>query len=478
MTPLQILHIVWARKWLVLVLLVVVSIAGIAITLTRPKLYTAESTMVVEMRIDPVLGALAPSLAAPGYMATQIEIMRSDRVAARVVQMLGIERSPKAVQGWRDDTHGRVPIERYYAGMMQRGLTVEPVRGSNLIDVSFSAADPQFAQSAANAFVQAYLDVSVELRVAPARQSAAFLDEQTKVLRANLETAQTKLSQFQQEKGIVVSDEKLDQENARYAALGTQLTAAQAELVESSAKQGGSGTENSPDVLSSGAVQSLKGQLATAQTKLNEISAVVGKNHPSRIQLETQIASLRSELDAEIRRVSGGASTARRGSAQKVAELKSQYEAQKKLLLSLRADRDQIAVYVRDVETAQRAYDAVASRVGQFNLESQNNQANVRMLTPAVEPLEPSRPKVRVGILGSIGAGLVVGLLAAIGLELLDRRVRSSADMVIVPGVPVIGVLHEEGRERSLLHRLQLAGPGGAPRPVARRLLTGPGSSA
>ena len=477
MTATQILRIVWARKWLVLAVLVIVSAIGILVTLTRPKLYTADTTMVVEMRIDPVLGALAPSLAAPGYMATQIEIMRSERVASRVVQMLGIERSSKAVKQWRDDTGGKVPIERYYAGMMQRGLTVEPVRGSNLIEVSFSAADPQFAQSAANAFVQAYLDVSVELRIAPARQSAAFLDEQTKVLRANLEAAQAKLSKFQQEKGIVVSDERLDQENARYAALGTQLTAAQGELADSSAKQGSSGTETSPDVLSSGAVQSLKGQLAAAQTKLTEISAVVGRNHPSRIQLEAQIASLKSELDAEIRRVSGGASTAKRGSVQKVAELKAQYEAQKKLLLSLRADRDQIAVYVRDVDTAQRAYDAVTSRVGQFNLESQNNQANVRMLTPAVEPLEPSRPKVRTGVLGSIAAGLVVGLLAAIGWEFLDRRVRSAVDMTLVPGVPVIGVLREDGKDRSLLRRLSLLGPDSPPS-VPRGLLTGPRSSA
>ncbi|HKX43885.1 MAG TPA: chain length determinant protein EpsF [Burkholderiaceae bacterium] len=475
MTAIQILHIVWARKWLVLALLVVVSAIGIGVTLTLPRQYTADSTMVVEMRIDPVLGAVAPSLAAPGYMATQIEIMRSERVASRVVQMLGIERSAKAVQQWQEATSGKVPIERFFAGMMQRGLTVEPVRGSNLIEVSFSSADPQFAQAAANAFVQAYLDVSVELRIAPVRQSAAFLDEQTKVVRANLEAAQAKLSKFQQEKGIVVSDERLDQENARYAALGTQLSQAQAELVQSSTQQRNSGTEMSPDVLSSPAVASLKSQLATAQTKLTEISAVVGRNHPQRIQLEAQIAELRGQLDAEIRRVSGGASTVSRGSAQKVAELKALLETQKKLLLSLRADRDQIAVYARDVDTAQRAYDAVTSRLGQFNLDSQNNQANVRMLTPAVEPLQPSRPKIRTGIVGSIAAGLVVGLLAAIGWEFLDRRVRSVNDLVI-PGVPVIGMLREEGAKRPMLPRLLGANSSVATAP--RALLTGPRSSA
>jgi len=120
MTPKQILQVVWARKWLVLVLLVAVSAAGIVTTMLLPRQYTAEATMVVEMRIDPVLGALAPSLAAPGYMATQIEIIRSDRVASRAVQMLGIERSDTAVKQWQKATEGKVPLEESVA-IYERG---------------------------------------------------------------------------------------------------------------------------------------------------------------------------------------------------------------------------------------------------------------------------------------------------------------------------------------------------------------------
>lgn len=470
LTPKQCLQVVWVRRWIVLGLFLLVAAAGIVTTMVLPRQYTAESTMVVEMRIDPVLGALAPSLAAPGYMATQIEIIRSERVASRVVQMLGIERSPKAVQQWREATEGKIPLERYFAALLQRGLSVDVVRASNLINVSFSAPDPQFAQAAANAFVQAYLDVSVELRVAPAKQSAAFLDDQTKVLRANLEAAQAKLTKFQQEKGIVVTDERLDQETARYASLATQLSAAQAELVETSTRRRNSGTETSPDVLNSIAVQGLKAQLAAAQTKLTEISAVVGRNHPTRLQLEAQIAELNRQLAAEIRRVSSGTSATSKGSAEKVAELKALLEAQKKTLLGLRNDRDQIAVYQRDVETAQRAYEAVTSRVGQFNLESQNQQANTRLLSAAVEPIEPSRPKVKLGIIGSILGGLMIAVLAALGWEMLDRRVRSPEDLV-VPGVPVIGVLRSEG---STFRRLQVLKPPAAP---PRALLAGPGAN-
>jgi len=466
----QILRVVWARKWLVLIFLVVVSIIGPIMVLRQPKVYTAEAAMIVEMRMDPVLGALSP-FANSGYMVTQVDVVKSEPVAARAVKMLGMEKSATAVAQWREQTQAKIPLERYFAGLLQHGLGVEMSRGGNIITVSYSAQDPAFAQAAANAFVQAYMDISVELRVAPARTGLAFLDEQSKTLRNNLEAAQAKLSKFQQEKGIVVSDERFDQENARYQALVAQLTLAQSERVDAATRLGNSGTESSPDILANGAVQGLKGQLATAETKLTELSAVVGANHPSRIQLEAQIAEIRQQIAAETRRVSGGTSTQSRGSGQKVAALQALVDEQRKRLLTLRSDRDQVDVYKRDVDTAQRAYELVSSRVGTFTLESQNNQANTRLLSPAIEPLYPSRPKVMVGVVGSVLGGLVLGIVAALAWELLDRRVRDPEDMMVTMGVPVIGVLRPEGSKRPVFRRLLQAGPVSPPRPM----LSGPG---
>ena len=458
MTLLQALGIVWARKWLVLGLFVLLAGIGLAYTMNLRKLYTAETSLIVEMRIDPALGALAPALAAPSYMATQIEILRSERVASRVVNLLGVERSATAVAEWREVTKAKIPLDRYFADVLTRGLSVEPSRGSNIINLSYTAPDPLFAQAAANAFAQAYMDVSVDLRVAPARQSAAFLDDQTKTLRTALEASQTRLSKFQQSKGIVVSDERLDQESARYNALIGQLAVAQVERVETSTRQRNTGGEMSPDVLQSGAVQSLKMQLASAQTRLTEISGIVGKNHPSRIQLEAQIRELVTQIAAETRRVAGGTSTTNRGSGQKVGELQAMVDMQKKQVLALRSDRDQIAVYQRDVDAAQRAYDAVAQRLSQLNLEGQNNQANTRLLSPAVEPLEPSRPKLTTAILGSILGGLAAGILAALGMEMLDRRVRRPEDLMVANGVPVIGVLRPGNSKRPIFRRIMVAG--------------------
>ena len=452
----QYLRILWARKWLLLVTFLVIAATGIAITLLMPRQYTAETSLVVEMRIDPALGALAPALASPSYIQTQIEILKSERVASRAVTILGVERSKDAVEQWRNETKMKIPLARYFAGVLSRGLSVEPPHGSNIINLSFSAPDPIFAQATANAFAQAYMDVSVELRVAPARQSAGFLKEQTESLRADLEKAQTQLSKFQQSKGIAITDERLDQETARYNALIAQFAMAQAERVDFETRQRNSGSEVSPDVLQSPGIINLKSQIASAETKLTEISSIVGKNHPQRLQLEAQIGELKRQLAAETRRVAGGATTSSRGSSQKVNELQIMVDMQKKQLLAMRSDRDQIAVYQRDVDAAQRAYDAVTQRLGITNLEGLNNQANTRLLSPAVEPLEPSRPRIPLGIAASILGGLAVGILAAFGLEMMDRRVRMPQDLIVISGVPVIGVLRPQGSKQPIFRRLLL----------------------
>jgi chain length determinant protein EpsF len=470
MSPLQLFRAVWSKKWLVLAIAVIVACAGTAVTLTLPKQYIAEASMIVDVRNDPVLGALAPGLASPAYMATQVEVLKSDRVASRVVKMLGVERSPEAVRQWRESTEAKVPLERYFAGLLQRGLTVEPSHGSNVINISFASQDAAFASSAANAFAQAYMDVSVELRIEPARQSAAFLDEQVKLLRSNLEAAQAKLSRFQQEKGIVVSDERLDQENARLGALLAQLGTAEAESVEAQTRQRITGTDTSPDVLNNAAVQGLKNQLATAEQRLSEVSSVVGKNHPQRVALEAQIAELKQQIASEIRRVSGGSSVIVRGTGQKIAELRALVEAQKKTVLSLRSQKDQISVLLRDVETAQRAYEGVSQRVSLLNLEGQNTQANTRLLSPAVEPIFPARPRVFVNIMGSIIGGILLGMGAALLWEVLDRRVRGPQDLLATPGVPVIGVLRPADSKRPIFRQLT-----SGQRP-ARPMLNAPGA--
>jgi chain length determinant protein EpsF len=436
----QTLLILRLRWPLVLGIFALVMVVAFAVSLRMPKKYTAETSLLLDVRADPLVATLAPSIASREFLGTQVEIIQSDRLAGRVVKMLGLTDGPAAVAQWRQATQGRVPIETYFGSMLRSGLNVQPARNTNLIDISFTGVDPRFVASVANAYARAYIEFSVELRIEPSRQYGSFFDERLKALRVQLEDAQRKLSTFQREKGIVAT-ERVDVESARLNSMVTQLATAQAESADTNTRQRNTGTDISPDVERSTVVQGLKSQLSLAETKLSEISSVVGSNHPQRVQLEAQITELKQQIATEMRRVSGVTATANRMTGQKIAELAAMVEGQKRTVLSLRAQFDEMALLQRDVDTAQRAFDAVANRRSQVSLESQADQASARVLTPAAEPLGHSSPNLAKNMAVATMLGLALAIGAALGWELLDRRVRSTSDLAFVEGIPVLGVV-------------------------------------
>ena len=437
----QFLVVLRSRWWIVLSIFVLVLGGTFAVSRELPKQYTAETSLLLDVRADPLVATLAPTLAGPAFMATQTEIMRSERVSGRVVRLLGLTENVSAVAQWREATGGRIPIEAYFGSILQAGLLVEPGRASALMSVSFTGNDPKFAAAVANTFARAFIDLSVELRVGPAREFASFFDERLKTLRSDLDAAQAKLSVFQQRRGLLVSSERIDQEFARLNALEVALASALADSADTSSRQRNAGTETSVDVQQSAAVQALRAELARAETRLVEVSANFGSNHPVRIELETRIAELKSQVTAEMRRVSGTTATVNRIASQRIGELRSMVEGQKRNVLSLRAQRDEAGGLVREVETAQRAFDAVALRRTQLANESQAEQAAARVLSPATEPLTHSKPNIPKYLAVAAALGLMGGLAVAFLLEILDRRVRSAEDLLNADGVPVLGVM-------------------------------------
>lgn len=437
----QILRVLKHRWWLVLGSLMLTSALAAAYLATARWTYVAKTSVIVDMKTDPLLTALAPALGGTAYMATQVEILQSERLAGRVVRMMGLAQSPAAVAKWREDTKAKLPLETYYAQVLQEGLKVEAsTRGSQILNLAFSAEDAGFAATAVNTFAKAYIDLSVELRASPAKENASFFEEQLKGLRNELEAAQGKVAAFQKARGVVISNERYDQEMARLSNLETAYATALADQAMTSSVMRNSG-EGSADVSQNPAVVSLRAQIAAAEAKLAEASQTLGASHPARLQLEAQIKELREQLSRETRLASGSTASVNRAASAKLAELRGLIEAQKRTILNMRSVRDEGALLLRELEGAQKAYDTVSQRRSQVALESQADAAGARVLTPAVAPLEPTSPRMPLVIAAAIVGGLLLGIGGAIAWEMLDRRVRSVEDLAVAEGVPVLGIL-------------------------------------
>ncbi len=452
MTPKQIFLILFAHRYAAALVFVLVALSGLTYTWITPKSYQATTDLLVDSRTDPIAGVVNTG---GNYIATQIAILQSERVAIGVVKRLGVANNPALVAQWQEATQGKVPLENFYANFLRIGLMAEPLRGSNVIRLTFQGADPKFATAVVNTYAQAYVDLVIDLRVEPVRQYADWFEDRLKTLRGNVETAQNNLSEYQREKGIVGNDQRADVESQRLDALLAQLVALQGENIAISSRQKTSSDELSPDVQASTVVQSVRGELNRAESRLTEISINLGPMHPQRVQLEAQVAELKQQLAKEITRVSGGSRVAKTTAGLRESELRASIDAQKERVLSLRAERDRVAVLTQEVEAANRIYESVLTRSNQLNLEKQSDQANVSILSPAVEPSAPYKPNIPKYLAATLLGALAGAIGAALGLELLNRKVRVMEDIAI-DDVPVLGIIERRGNAYSIKERLTL----------------------
>jgi len=428
----QFLMILRGRLVLVLAILIGTVAAIVAASLVLPKKYTATVAVVLDVKSpDPISGTMLHAMVMPGYMATQRDIITSERVADKAAQLLKVE-----------------------ARGLQKKLDVKPSRESNVIEISFSASDPAFAAAAANALAQAYIDASIELRVEPARQYARWFGEQDQTLRDNLDKAQARLAAHQQKYGIVASEERLDSEITRLNDLTAQLTVVQGQGAEAKSKRlAGGAAASLPEVASNPLITTLKADVARQEARLQELAGNLGANHPQYRRTQAALVSLKSQLDAETKLIASGFGTTAAASREKGAELAAAVATQKKKMLIIRQARDELAGLQRDLEIAQRAYEGMSQRLMQSRLESQVVQTNVSILAPAHAPTDPSFPNLLLNTVAAIFLGTFGALGAAFALELIDRRVRSPQDVAEMLQLPVFGVVPRRRRVPLLLLR-------------------------
>lgn len=461
MTFSQFLSILKAR-WLSALLVLVLTVGTtVGVSLLLPKNYTASASVVLDVRSpDPVMGVVLGAMASPAYMATQVDIIQSDRVAQRVVQGLRMTENPESRRRWAESTEGKGNYEAWLIDSIKRNLDVIPSRESNVIHIVYSSPDPRMAAAIANAFVRAYMDVSIGLRVSPAKQYTEFFDARSKELRDALEQAQGRLSAYQKKHGILATDERFDIENQRLNELTSQLVALQAVSAESRSRsaQARSSADQLADVINNPVVAGLRSDLSRQEARLQELGARLGEAHPQVVELKANIAELRQRLATESQRVSGSVGVTDTIARQREQEIRASLEAQRAKVLALKQQRDEVNVLQREVETAQRTYDQVVQRMSQTNLESQNTQTNIAVLAQAVEPANPSSPKIVLNSLLSVFLGMVLAVGFALVRELLDRRVRSLEDLSDSLGVPVLGSLPRPRRGSTRGTSLQLPG--------------------
>jgi chain length determinant protein EpsF len=441
----QFLLILQARYKVAFLVLAGTVALALVVSLLMPDKYIASTTLVLDIKPDPLLGTMTVA-ASPTYMATQMDIITSDHVAQSAVKLLKLDEIPQIKEQWQKATKGKGEVAVWMGSLLAKKLDVKPSRDSNVINLSFTSEDPVFAATAANAFAQAYINTNLELKVEPARQNAQWFQARVSGLRTELENAQARLAEFQKKTGIVPNNSKAqNEENSKIAELSGQLVMTEEQLADIHSKKKNADSGNTlADVMQNPIILGLKSDIIRLEGKLEEAGRNEGKNNPQYQATENEIETLKKKLDFETQQILSSINTANRVNTQKSSELQASILSHKKQAIEESADRDQIAVFENDVDTAQKAYDLLVQRYTESNLQSQSNQANISVLTPATEPLDRSSPNIYKNMLIAVFAGTILGIGAAFAAEMFDQRVRTTESLASATGVPVLVYFTED----------------------------------
>ncbi len=426
-------------------------VSALAVGLILPKRYIGQAVVVVDARDEQAMAPGGRSLGMrerAAYIGTQVELIQSGRVATQVARDLKLAQVPDLREAFESDTGGAGSIDIWIANMLLQKLKVSSST-SNLITVEYTSSDPKMAAAVANAFANAYLAVSLQLRTEPTSQAAEWFDEQLGGLRSRVAQAQEKLTAFQKSKGIISADERLDIDTARLSELSTQLLAARNATYDAQArhKQGvellesGGSPDLLPEVMSSAAILAVKSDLARAESLLQTASADLGPNHPIYQRHSAEVQALRQKLAGEMKKVVAGLGNAVQQARKREQELQAAMQAQQSRMIQTRESRTQLAALTRDLDNAQRSYDAVLARYMTTRIESRARQGDAALLTPAVAPIYPAQPRLPLIAVMALGLGLMLAAMMVYALEMVDRRVRSRSDLESRLAVPSLGRL-------------------------------------
>jgi capsular exopolysaccharide synthesis family protein len=488
--PLELLlywRTVWKRKWWILGLAAIFgALAGFAVSFMTP-IYRATVTLLIEQnraRLVSIEEVYSGVSANREHYQTQTEMLKAPVLAAAVIQKLGLATHPEFDPRQRKPSY----IAQFLPGESQkqthwsqenvdvavladflRRISVEPVRSSQLVKLSFDAADPQLAARVANALANAYLETDIDVRAKMTQRAGDWLADRLSGLKKNLEDSERALQQFREREGMLDTT-GLAQGGAtrQFEELSRTLTDAKMRRLEAESnyqqiKAANGRVEAIPLVLRSAYVDRLRALEGTADSRLATLSKRYGTEHPRMIEAQRDLKqrneNSRSGVDAVIASFAKEVEVARateRATEQSLNSVKGSIQG-------INRKEFQLDALQRDVTTNRQIYERFLNRYRETRAAGDTQSSVVaRVVDPAIPVGSPYKPRKDRIVLIGVMLGLLLGAIGALLRERMDSTLRTSEDVEGKLGLPTLAVL-------PLLS-------GGAGKVVGRHFLEEPGS--
>ena len=465
------------RRWraLVGVILGVLALTALFIALQTP-LYSARSSVVLNQRTQEVLNENGQPTGSNGQVLsslptdkgldvadTEVEVLKSQRLAQAVVRTLGLDRVPEF--NGEQAPHGLGVITNFIARLTggyqpvsadeHFGIAVNNVindldierRGlTQVIDITVTTETPQMSANIANALATAYIKSQVGDKVQATEQANAWLEKQVDQLRGQVTGAEQDVANYQTSKGLLVATGSQINEQ-RVAQLQIEETQDQGELAEREARlatakrqlsSGGNG-EDLGETLTSPVIQNLRAQLAVANQNQAELLQRYGPKYPDVINSQHQLEGLQHAIQAEVQRIIGSLQSDVAASRGRLQAVEASLGGARGVLVGDKSAQVGLDQLSQNANAKRQLYDSYLGRLEQTSTTAGLAAPDASLVALAEIPSKPSHPRILLDLIIGLFAGGCLGLGLVSLLELLNHGVQTSSQVEAKLGEPCAG---------------------------------------
>jgi succinoglycan biosynthesis transport protein ExoP len=467
------------RKLLLLATTLFCTGAGLGLTALQTPSYRSQIVLEVQglnetfLNMKDIDPSGSGSYTADAYLDTQIKLLQTDLLTARVVDKLRLTQRPEYTRKpwWKE--HGpfagagnnkAVVLSRdMLIDKTRENLHVSGVGQSRLVKLVVDSPDPALSAEIANTFASEYSAQTRESRWDSAVQTSAWLTDQLERFRQQLQNAENELQVYARRADLVYTGDKDSVSEDKLRQLQQELSRAQSDRVEKQAQLeliSSSPPDSLPRVSDDGALRQYKGKLLELQGQLAELSASYTPEHYKIQRLQGQIAEVESALSRErgslIRRIQNDYQAARR--REEMLTVANSAQLHKVSDESVKAVR--YNMLKRQVETDRELYQGMLQKVQGASIASALRASNVRIVDPAKPSGAPYRPAPVLNAAMGLGSGLMCSFLFVILRERSDRRVRRPGETMPSLRVPELGFIPSARVDSHLTKRIPRGVPG------------------
>jgi succinoglycan biosynthesis transport protein ExoP len=456
-------------------------------TFIATPLYEGTCKVIIEkVEASDLAGRYRPAPYDPEFYETQFQLIKSQAVSRRVVEMLSLADSPDGLvqitgsgvrifPEWTKDLLGKIKEslslgnhdpgqevqrskEDLLAQAISEKISVRPISDSHIVLISFLSSNPELAASVANATAKAYIEEILNMKMDASRRTLSWMTSKAETERHKLEKSENALQDYMKANDIVTLEDKMTITPEKLSEITTQLVRAEAKRKElealyqkvRQATRDDEAAETIAAIASDPALMALRAEIVESEKSVMELSGKYGPKHPLMAKALGDLKILRQKKAQEIRRLILSIKNEYELALTNENNIRSQLQQSKNEALALNEKFIQYGALKREVDTNRGLYDALIKKIKEQSITEETQPVNLSIVEDAPVPLTPARPLKSLNLLLGLVLGTFGGIGFALVVEYLDNTIRNPEDAEAVLGTPVLGLISLYKGDRKL----------------------------